>query len=234
MNRWLVGAGVIGALSALALLVGGRKPRIIPLGLTGQPRKAPLYETHPASYQDASVRLAFLRWARPDATAWNDKYTRHSFTVYQDERGRWYTSEELDRIPFKQRPSVTPLGGWSVDEYGRQFKGKPGWIGSVSPEQALRLVVTAAGYTLPHIPGLGSAANAALQAAIALGQGKSAQDVALAAARGAMPPEVQVGFDIAAGIAAGQSVEDAALEATFARYPDARVGYNAFGKLGGQ
>lgn len=61
------------------------------------------------------------------------------------------------------------------DEYGRFYKGVKG--------NPLGAVLAAAGVALPFVPGIGPAASAALAGLIALGQGKSLKDAALAAAR---------------------------------------------------
>lgn len=108
------------------------------------------------------------------------------------------------------------------------------WYGSTPKTEgggldALGLIGMIGNYTLPFIPGFGTAANAALQGAVALGRGESLDNALIAAARGALPPYGQVAFDMAVGIAAGKKVDDAAVEAGLSyletKYPGARAAY---------
>lgn len=63
------------------------------------------------------------------------------------------------------------------------------------------------------IPGVGSAVSSGMAAAAAMGRGASAKDIALAAARGALPggPLVQTAFDIGVGLAQNKGLEESAL-----------------------
>lgn len=117
-------------------------------------------------------------------------------------------------------PSVLPNGQpsfGSVDEFGRPPAGLPQNFG------ATLLQVTA--QVAPLIPGIGTAAGAALAYAIAIGQGKSQRDALIAAARAALPVQYRLAFDLGVGIASGQSVTEAAKQALFAKYPGSEQAY---------
>jgi len=117
-------------------------------------------------------------------------------------------------------------GAWrwtSRNRYGQHAPGKS--------TNLFGAAAAAAGYVLPMVPGVGTAANAALQGAIALGQGKSLKDAAFAAVRGTLPPWGQVAFDLGVGVALqGKSIDQAAIDAGLqqleAQYPGARQAYN--------
>lgn len=117
-------------------------------------------------------------------------------------------------------PSVLPNGQpsfGSVDEFGRPPAGLP------QNFDATLLQVTA--QVAPLIPGIGTAAGAALAYAIAIGQGKSQRDALIAAARAALPVQYRLAFDLGVGIASGQSVTEAAKQALFAKYPGSEQAY---------
>jgi hypothetical protein len=134
--------------------------------------------------------------------------------------------------------AVLAPADFSMAEGNVKIEGKPvvsrNWYGSNPKSEgggldALGLIGMIGNYTLPFIPGFGTATNAALQGAVALGRGESLDNALIAAARGALPPYGQVAFDMAVGIAAGKKVDDAAVEAGLSyleqKYPGARAAY---------
>jgi nucleoid-associated protein YgaU len=80
------------------------------------------------------------------------------------------------------------------------------------------------------IPGVGSAVSAGMSAAAAVGAGKGLKDIALAAAKGAIPggPAVQAAFDVGLGMLEGKSPGDAVLAAVRDQVPGGDVGRAAF------
>lgn len=115
----------------------------------------------------------------------------------------------------------TGAAGSPIDEYGRPIAGVSG--------DPLGVALQAVGIALPFVPGVGPAASAALAAAIAIGKGKSAKDVALDAARAAVPggPAAQMAFDLGVAVASGQSVEASARDALLDEIPNGRAAYAA-------
>lgn len=157
-------------------------------------------------------RLALFQ-TRKDAMPTADRYSTRAFPLWEAQ-------------PNTGKP--LQYGQWLwVDEYGRNFgvEGGPGF--------GFGTVVQIAQVVLPYVPGVGTAGSMALAAAIAVGQGKSAQDVALAAARSALPPYAQIAFDLGVAVASGQSVDKAAEETLLnqldQKYPGAKNAY-AIGK----
>lgn len=130
--------------------------------------------------------------------------------------------------PYQMNASTGKPKGWQVlhlNKYGYMPFGPEGSGGL----NVLDVIGMAGNAFLPYIPGYGTAANAALQGAIALGKGQSLKDAAMAAARGALPPWGQVAFDLGVGIANGKPVDSAAKEAALnyldSKYPSARQAY---------
>ncbi len=80
------------------------------------------------------------------------------------------------------------------------------------------------------IPGVGQAVSSGMAAAAALGRGESIKDIALDAARGAIPggPLAQAAFDTAVGVAKGGDLSDAALGALREQIPGGAAGRAAF------
>lgn len=76
---------------------------------------------------------------------------------------------------------------------------------------------------LSVIPGVGTGVSVALGTAIALANGKPISEVAIQAARSAVPggPIAQAAFDTAVGLAKGQRIDDALLGAARSRLPEA-------------
>lgn len=107
-----------------------------------------------------------------------------------------------------------------VDQFGRRATGVPA--------DPLGAALTAAGYALPFVPGIGPAAGAALAFTIALGKGKSLKESALAGARGALPPgPAQMAFDLGVGVVLeGKPPLKSAEDAFFKEYPWARQYYD--------
>lgn len=115
-------------------------------------------------------------------------------------------------------------GGYRLNSYNR-YGYVPRGIGVSVFSTALAVTSLA----LPLVPGIGPAANAALQGAIALAQGKSLKDAAMIATRSSLPPWGQVAFDLGVGMAEGAPVDQAALNAGLGqleqRYPGAKLAY---------
>ena len=88
----------------------------------------------------------------------------------------------------------------------------------------------AARTAVSFIPGLGTGVSAGMAAAAALGRGEGIKDVALSAARGAIPggPAVLAAYDVGVGIAHGQSMTTAALLAAREQVPGGAIGRAAF------
>lgn len=80
------------------------------------------------------------------------------------------------------------------------------------------------------IPGVGSAVSSGMAAAAALGRGESARDIALAAAKNALPggPVAKAAFDVAVGAARGQRLDHAALSAVREQLPGGPAARAAF------
>jgi len=80
------------------------------------------------------------------------------------------------------------------------------------------------------IPGVGTAVSGGMAAAAAVGRGESLNDIALDAAKGALPggPLAQAAFDIAVGVAKGGNLSDAATHALREQVPGGEIGKAAF------
>lgn len=80
------------------------------------------------------------------------------------------------------------------------------------------------------IPGVGQGVSAGMAAAAALGRGQSVRDIALQAARGAIPggPVAQAAFDVAVGAVRGQRIDRAALGAVREQLPGGEAARAAF------
>lgn len=80
------------------------------------------------------------------------------------------------------------------------------------------------------IPGVGTAVSAGMAGAAAIGRGESAQNIALAAAKGAIPggPIVQAAFDVGIGLANGKRVDDVILAGVRSQVPGGALGAAAF------
>lgn len=80
------------------------------------------------------------------------------------------------------------------------------------------------------IPGVGTAVSAGMAGASAIGRGESLKDIALSAAKGAIPggPAAQAAFDVALGLAKGKNVTDAILEGARNQLPGGDLGKAAF------
>lgn len=128
------------------------------------------------------------------------------------------------------------VSGWGLQQVNRYGQGPQGYGGGID---VLTIIATASNYTLPNIPGVGSAANAVIQGAVALGKGESLENAAIAAARGALPPWGQVAFDMAVGLYSGNTdLDEAAIDAGLAyletKYPGARAAYDEGKKVANQ
>lgn len=132
--------------------------------------------------------------------------------------------------------AIPSMSGWAIAQRNRYGLGPQGHASSID---ILGIIATAGNYTLPNIPGVGSAANAVLQGAVALGKGESLENAAIAAARGALPPWGQMAFDLAIGLYSGNtSIDEAAIDAGLAyietKYPGARAAYDEGRKVAQQ
>lgn len=226
------------ALAALAGKVGKVEPfQFVPLPAATKPVPAYPYEDPPRTTKQAALRFSALRLARPDADPHHaDGFSRWTYLVHSWGGDQpWVYSGMGWRQGFDPKGHgipVDPTGGAGVplDEFGRSWTGVSG-----GPFGTL---LKLAGFAVPFIPGVGPAASAALAAAVALGQGKSLKDAALAGARAAMPGGElgKLAFDAGVGVASGQGL-DAAAERAFAGYlaqeqPEALAAYQAGKKLG--
>jgi hypothetical protein len=104
-----------------------------------------------------------------------------------------------------------------VDNWGRYVAGVSG--------DPLGTMLTVAGVALPYVPGVGPAASAALAGAIALAKGKSLDDAALAAIRGALPGPAQLAFDVGVAVASGEPVDKASKDALLGTIPGGKDAY---------
>jgi len=231
---WVIGLGVVG----LGLLALGAEPSDKPGGKPGG-KKAnepplPIYDTPARTAEELMARQAALKQARPDASNMADGYSRHRWTLVNATDGKRYLESELTAMLAQaqkdwENGKITKLEWLAVprsqhtfsfteDEYGRPAKGVP--------SDQLGFMLQAAGFALPFIPGVGPAASAALAGAIALGQGKSLKDAALAAIRGALPLQAQVAFDLGIAVASGEPVDEAAKNALLEYVPGGKEAYN--------
>lgn len=105
----------------------------------------------------------------------------------------------------------------SVDEFGRAPEGLPSNFGPT--------VLKITQQVLPLVPGVGPVAAGTLAYAIAVGQGKSQKDAIIAGARAAIPIQYQLAFDMGVGVASGESVDKAALNAFFKNNPEKKEAY---------
>jgi len=240
--KWIAGSAVaaLGALLGLSLLskparagVPSKPPTNQPLALPpgwdakrydafvvralGEtPRYNAQYYPSPADAAELARLYAYQR------NVWNGRASAF-FALY----GRERDAAGLFRAGPWFRIAVPSMSGWSVASLNRYGQGPQGFKGGLD---ALGIIATIGNYTLPNVPGVGSAANAALQGAVALGKGQSLEDAALAAVRGSLPPWGQIAFDMAVGVAAGKDVDDVAVEAGLAaleqKYPGARQAFS--------
>lgn len=162
-----------------------------------------------------------------------DKWSKFASLVFRPEHTLAYVTQSI-AVPLSPNTSKTVTKqvsvlrwGWFVtDEFGRPYEG---W-GAGGGLDFLQVVSTVSNAVLPWIPGYGTAANVAIQATIAVAQGKSMQDVALAAARAALPAGAAFAFDLGVGIVLeGKSPKDAVIQAAVTeldkKYPGARAAF---------
>jgi len=123
--------------------------------------------------------------------------------------GVWTFGTGLTAVPGK--------GIVVTDEYGRPASGVGINLGAA--------LLNTAQTILPYIPGIGTAASAALSTAIAIGQGKSLKDAALAGARAALPAPAQMAFDLGVAVISGTPVDKAAKDALLKQIPGGPTAY---------
>jgi len=75
------------------------------------------------------------------------------------------------------------------------------------------------------IPGYGPAISAGMAATAAWGRGESLTDAALAAARGAIPPQYQAAFDLGVGVTKGDATGEVSRQIESYLPEDARKAY---------
>ncbi len=97
-------------------------------------------------------------------------------------------------------------------------------IKAVTNNSFWNIVATGASF----IPGLGTAVRAGMAGAAALGCGMSLKDAAIAAARKSFPGPVAAAFDLAMGLAHGQRIDAAALDAARNQIPGGPLGRAGF------
>lgn len=197
MSRvWLVPVGAVLAVGFAASLA--RK--------AVQPRPLPDFRAPLRTWDEASARFVALRAVRPDALSGTaDGYSRR-FHYYRTEGRALHVA-----------PEGAALGTIQLDEYGRQPQGVA--------NNPLGALLRTAQIALPWIPGVGPAASAALAASIAIAQGKSAKDIALAAARNALPGPARLAFDVGVAVASGERVDATAKDALLAQIPGGAQAY---------
>lgn len=125
-------------------------------------------------------------------------------------------SKERNKYTYVSADFGTTITDWA-DEYGRGPQG----VGV----NALATFAGVAQLALPYVPGIGTGAAFALNAAIALGQGKGLKDAFVSAARATVPAHLQLAFDIGVGVAAGQPIDELALDALEQQYPGSKATY---------
>lgn len=201
------GARLLDALRAQAAAERAARPRV------------PAFAFPPKTGAEAAARRAALLKARPDADWAADGYSRGSWQVVnQPDSGAWVYSRSgwqkgVDPAKLGFALDATGNAGRPIDEFGRPWHGVSG--------NPLAPVLAAAQIALPFVPGVGPAASAALAASIALAKGKSLKDVALSAARNAVPGGAagQLAFDVGVAVASGERIDAAAADALLARVP---------------
>jgi hypothetical protein len=107
-----------------------------------------------------------------------------------------------------------------VQAFAKVVSGENVWQALKDSGQIALEDVRTFGPYLAYIPGIGTAAAMAIAAGVALASGKRLDDIALAAARGALPPgPAQAAFDVANSILHGKSIDDSILGAFKDVYP---------------
>lgn len=143
----------------------------------------------------------------PNASSHQDQYT-HDPNLQYFQAGTGY-------------PWLSDYG----DEYGRKPEGKAFDLAGA----ALGVLAIVA----PYVPVIGPE----LAFVVAIAQGKSFEDAALAGIRAALPggPAAQMAFDVGIAVAMGEDPQDAALQALWNQYPEGKY-YFELGKmaLGGE
>lgn len=162
--------------------------------------------------------------------------------VYDYMKARWAERQRLlpkDAKPYWQdgyatehflvAPYPYPMGGpfasaaANVDQWGRPAVAEHG-MGGGDP---LGAVLTAAGYVLPFVPGIGPAAAATLATVIALGKGKSLQDAILTGVRAGLPLPARVAFDLGVGVVLQKKpIDQAAKQALIDQIPGGQKAYD--------
>jgi hypothetical protein len=207
LKLWLYAASAL-SVGAWALSRSARPSLLAALKTQARAQpNLPRYAAPPANYVEASARIAALVKARPDASRFEaDGYFdgRIFYVSSQPQSGAWTYGGNMAR---------------PVDVYGRSIHGQ-----SRNP---LAPLMQAAQIALPFVPGVGPAASAAIAAAIAIGQGKSLKDAALAAARGAAPGGLagQMAFDLGVAVASGERVDAAATVALLQHVPSGETAF---------
>lgn len=164
-----------------------------------------------------------------------DQFSKNATLVFRPEHQLPYSAQlavpvsETYKTKLVDRAFAYRNWGWFLtDEFGRPYEG---W-GAGNGFDFLQVISTISNAVLPYIPGYGTAANIAIQATIAIAQGKSMKEIALAAARAALPAGAAFAFDLGVGVVLeGKSPKDAVVQAALTelekKYPGAKAAYES-------
>lgn len=186
------------------------------------------YRGSPVTWGTPAANTAFSRIKAALKSRWDILNRTHPQKNY--DAGDQYSHQKFWGPIQILGPIGEPIGQYPgaaipFDEYGR---GYPGTYGGGSTFNVLGTLAQLAGMVLPFIPGIGTGASIALGFVVALGRGASVQDAAIAGARNALPPgPARMAFDAGVGVAIqGKPLEQAAQDALFQQYPQAKAAYN--------
>jgi hypothetical protein len=235
---WAVGAGAVVTAVAWLVLRGRKSPAPAPVASTSAAQQLASIRGLPLSTKPPAWWPVMVPWPADMTKVYESKSFKEA--LFNAKPGTPLRSDL--EAGFKQRRQVLHtlapdaafyadkyskesylVGGFSVDEYGRTFQGVS-W-------DPMSVVFQTTQTVLPFIPGVGPVAAAGIAAAIALAQGKSVDEAALAAARAALPVGVQIAFDMGVGVALqGKPVDQAAQDATLGylegKYPGSKAAYD--------
>lgn len=180
-----------------------------------------------------AARSLSMQQQHKDFSPAPDKYSKQLLLVFRPEHTVPYST--MLAVPVSQTYTTKLVergfqyvnwGWFPTDEYGRPYEG---W-GAGGGFDFLTTISMIGNTVLPYIPGYGTAANVALQATIAFAQGKSMKDIALTAARAALPAGAQYAFDLGVGIVLeGKDPKDALVDAAVnqleKQYPGAKQAF---------
>jgi len=214
---------IIGGAAALLLLAGaaGERPKSPPLirNAFGYyiPQGPESQIIGPVkSAEDAIARRTILSRSHNNASPSLDQYSKE---LYLPNGVRW-PMVDLENLAAIHATPWLQLR----DEFGRGAEG----VGA----NPLKTFAGVTAMVLPYIPGVGTGASAVLGATIALGQGKSLQDAALAAGYYATPAHLRFAYSLGVGVVfQNQPIDQAALQAIETQYPGATAVYQKARKV---